>query len=133
MSWRAPTDSPQWDLARAINTRPPAIFRRCHIWFAAVGWSLPPKDLANADARLHWMSPIGSVCLFGDYLENDTVLLELSDLNEQLNLNRARPVASLGVSRHAIEYASQNLGLVNEIGGAKMRLQDPEAAVAPRR
>ena len=78
------------------------------------------------------MSPIGSVCLFGDYLENDTVLLEFSDLNEQLNLNRARPVASLGVSRHAIEYASQNLGLVNEIGGAKMRLQDPEAAVAPR-
>ena len=78
------------------------------------------------------MSPIGSVCLFKDYLENDTFTLELSDLNEQLNQKRARLVACLGVSRHAIEFASQNLGLVNETGGAEIRLQVPEAAVAPR-
>jgi hypothetical protein len=82
-------------------------------------------------ARLNWMSPMSSVCLFKDYLENDTFTLELSELNEQLNQKQARLVASLGVSRHAIDYATQNLGLVNEMDGVEMRLQDQGAAAAP--
>jgi len=81
-------------------------------------------------ARLNWMSPIGAVCLFKDYLENATFTLELSDLDEQLNRKLARLVESLGVSRHAIEYAIQNMGLVNEIDGVEMRLQNPGAAAA---
>jgi len=76
------------------------------------------------------MSPIGAVCLFKDYLENATFTLELSDLDEQLNRKLARLVESLGVSRHAIEYAIQNMGLVNEIDGVEMRLQNPGAAAA---
>jgi hypothetical protein len=65
-------------------------------------------------ARLNWMSPIGAVCLFKDYLENDTFTLELKDLNDQLNRKTARLVESLGVSRHAIEFAIRNIGLVGE-------------------
>lgn len=61
-------------------------------------------------ARLNWMSPISAVCLFKDYLENETFTIELKSLDEQIRKKQARQVESLGISRHAIDYAIQHLG-----------------------
>jgi len=64
-------------------------------------------------ARLNWISPVGGVCLFKDYLDNATFTIALADLNRQLDDGRARIVESLGISRHAIEYAIRHLGLAD--------------------
>ncbi|MEP7157231.1 MAG: DUF1631 family protein [Betaproteobacteria bacterium] len=62
-------------------------------------------------ARLNWMSPIGAVCLFKDYLADETFTIDLKDLDEQIRGKRASLVASLGISAHAIDYAIRNLGV----------------------
>jgi len=67
-------------------------------------------------ARLNWMSPIGAVCLFKDYLAGETFTIELKDLDQQLRQHQARQVESLGISRHAIDYAIKNLGAASASG-----------------
>ncbi|MCY7387387.1 MAG: DUF1631 domain-containing protein [Burkholderiales bacterium] len=69
---------------------------------------------ARRRARLNWMSPIGAVCLFRDYIDNTSFTIELKELSEQLDQKRARLVESLGISRHAIEFAIRNMGLGNQ-------------------
>lgn len=71
------------------------------------------EDGKRSRARLNWMSPVSAVCLFRDYLENDSFTIEFAELGKALEEKRARVVESLGVSRHAIDFAIRHLGLAD--------------------
>lgn len=66
-------------------------------------------SIKSRRARLNWVSPSGSNCLFKDYLQNESFTVELKELHQQLDSRDARLVGSLGLSRHAIEFAIQHL------------------------
>ena len=106
-AWNAPFETAGPPLAHtgddAAASTPPGLRRGEWVEFSADGGK-------TRRARLNWLSPIGGNYLFKDYLKNETFTVDLKELNQQLSSGRAQLVRSLGISRHAIEYAIKHLG-----------------------